>query len=89
MHIAPVCNVHYIRMQCAHPSNNKFSVNKMKRKNILTKLMELEEYTKYFDLLYWKERRQNPNSPDLNNWTARKRRRFQQKWIGEKNGRYS
>ncbi|MHA2224592.1 MAG: hypothetical protein ACXAC8_05280 [Candidatus Hodarchaeales archaeon] len=47
----------------------------------------VEENTKYFDLLYWKERRQNPDSPDLNNWTARKRRQFQQIWFGEENGK--
>ena len=47
----------------------------------------VEENTKYFDLLYWKERRQNPDSPDLNNWTARKRRQFQKIWFGEENGK--
>jgi hypothetical protein len=54
----------------------------MKKKGIITRV---EEYTKYFDLLYWKKRRQNPNSPDLNNWTARKRRKFQE-LFGEKIG---
>ncbi|MHA1995432.1 MAG: hypothetical protein ACW97Z_12890 [Candidatus Hodarchaeales archaeon] len=52
----------------------------MKKKHLLT---ELEEKTKYFDVCYWKERRTNPNSHDLKNWTARKRRNFQRKWSGE------
>jgi hypothetical protein len=51
-------------------------------------LIKLEEYTKYFDLCYWKERRQNPNSPDLDNWTAKKRRYFQELWFGGKDDQH-
>ncbi|MHA2276516.1 MAG: hypothetical protein ACXAC2_12145 [Candidatus Kariarchaeaceae archaeon] len=54
----------------------------MKEKTILT---ILEEYTKYFDLCYWKERRKNPDSLDLKNWTARKRKNFHNNWSGEDN----
>jgi hypothetical protein len=85
MHSADVCNVLCIRMRCAIYTNNELGAYKMNVKKIL---MELEEYTKYFDLCYWKERRQNPNSPDLNNWTARKRNQFQALWYGEKNGQH-
>ncbi|MFX0173676.1 MAG: hypothetical protein ACFE9L_17445 [Candidatus Hodarchaeota archaeon] len=52
----------------------------MKGRKILT---IIEENTKYFDLCYWKERRKNPNSPDLKNWTVRKRKNFQKLWFGE------
>ncbi|MFX0015080.1 MAG: hypothetical protein ACFFB2_08155 [Promethearchaeota archaeon] len=56
----------------------------MKKKELLR---SLEENTKYFDICYWKERRKNPNSPDLDNWIHRKRRRFQELGYGERNGR--
>jgi hypothetical protein len=59
-----------------------FGDKKMTEKTILT---TLEEYTKYFDLCYWKERRLNPESPDLKNWTARKRENFRKNWFGRKN----
>ncbi|MFX0051186.1 MAG: hypothetical protein ACFE8U_07835 [Candidatus Hermodarchaeota archaeon] len=47
----------------------------------------IEENTKYFDLCYWRERRRNPDSPDLENWTARKRKNFQKLWFGEESDR--
>ncbi|MHA2248348.1 MAG: hypothetical protein ACXADY_25585 [Candidatus Hodarchaeales archaeon] len=52
----------------------------MKERKILA---IIEENTKYFDLCYWKERRVNPDSPDLKNWTERKRKNFQKLWFGE------
>ena len=47
-----------------------------------TILSIIEENTKYFDLCYWRERRINPNSSDLKNWTARKRKKFRKLWFG-------
>jgi hypothetical protein len=49
-----------------------------------TRISRLEEFTKYFDLCYWKERRIDPESPDLRNWRARKRKNFQNCWYGKK-----
>jgi len=52
----------------------------MTEKSILT---TIEEFTKYFDVCYWKERRKNPNSPKIKNWTAEKRKKALKHWFGE------
>ncbi|MHA2051981.1 MAG: hypothetical protein ACW99F_00160 [Candidatus Hodarchaeales archaeon] len=48
------------------------------------RINQIQEFTKYFDICYWKERRINPESADLKNWTTRKRRYFHENWYGMK-----
>ncbi|MHA1978623.1 MAG: hypothetical protein ACW98F_19405 [Candidatus Hodarchaeales archaeon] len=55
----------------------------MKEKTILS---IIDEYTKYFDVCYWKERRLDPHSSDLKNWKARKREKFLSNGFGGRNG---
>lgn len=78
MHMGAMHSAH----KCITPLVCKLilEIKKMKERKILTRI---EESTKYFDLCYWKERRKNPDSPDLKNWTARKRKNLQTLWFGE------
>ncbi len=75
MHNTHKCIAHILK-------KNHFGDRKLKEITILSRI---EEYTKYFDLCYWKERRKNPDSTDLKNWTARKRTKFRNLWFGENN----
>jgi hypothetical protein len=66
-------------------TSNKKKEHRAIKMNVIKILMDLEEYTKYFDLCYWKERSINPESPDLDNWTTKKRSQFQEFYLGGNN----
>jgi hypothetical protein len=71
-----------------HNTFNEKKEKKTMKLNEKNLLMNLEEYTKYFDLCYWRERRMNPESPDLDDWTASKIRHYQKYCFGEKNDQH-
>lgn len=80
MHHAHGCGAQCIRVHRAPYIEINTGDKKMKDSKILA---IIEEITKYIDLCYWKKRRKNPDSAELKNWAARKRKSFQKLWFGE------